>query len=46
MLSNSEQDSIENVLIQTALAIDFPVQFFSTKVFIDTSIVISLIKKN
>ena len=46
MLSNSEQDSIENVLIQTALAIDFPVQFFSTTEFIDTSKVISLIKQN
>ena len=46
MLSNSEQDSIENVLIQTALAIDFPVQFFSTTEFIDTSKVISLIRKN
>ncbi len=46
MLSNSEQDSIENVLIQTALAIDFPIQFFSTTEFIDTSKVISLIKQN
>ncbi len=46
MLSNSEQDSIENVLIQTALAIDFPVQFFSTTEFIDTSKVISLIREN
>lgn len=46
MLSNSEQDSIENVLIQTALAIDFPIQFFSTTEFIDTSKVISFIKKN
>ena len=46
MLSDSEQDSIENVLIQTALAIDFPVQFFSTTEFIDTSRVISLIKQN
>ena len=46
MLSNSEQDSIENVLIQTALAIDFPVQFFSTTEYIDTSKVISLIKEN
>ena len=46
MLSNSEQDSIENVLIQTALAIDFPVQFFSTTEFIDTSEVVSLIKQN
>ncbi len=46
MLSVSEQDSIENVLIQTALAIDYPVQFFSTTEFIDTSRVISLIKEN
>ena len=46
MLSISEQDSIENVLIQTALAIDFPVQFFSTTEYIDTSKVISLIKQN
>ena len=46
MLSNSEQDSIENVLIQTALAIDFPVQFFSTTEFIDTNKVISFIKQN
>ena len=46
MLSISEQDSIENVLIQTALAIDFPIQFFSTTEFMDTSKVISLIKQN
>lgn len=46
MLSVSEQDSIENVLIQTALAIDYPVQFFSTTEFIDTSKVISLIKED
>ena len=46
MLSVREQDSIENVLIQTALAIDFPVQFFSTTEFIDTSKVISLIREN
>ena len=46
MLSNSEQDSIENVLIQTALAIDYPIQFFSTTEFIDTSKVISIIKQN
>lgn len=46
MLSNSEQNSIENVLIQTALAIDYPVQFFSTTEFIDTSKVISLLKAN
>lgn len=46
MLSNSEQETIENVLIQTALAIDYPVQFFSTTEFIDTSKVISLIRQN
>ena len=46
MLSTSEQDSIENVLIQTALAIDYPVQFFSTTEYIDTSKAVSLIKKN
>ena len=46
MLSNSEQDAIESVLIQTALAIDYPVQFFSTTEFIDTSKIINLIKEN
>ena len=46
MLSTHEQDAIESVLIQTALAIDFPVQFFSTTEYIDTSKVISLIKEN
>lgn len=46
MLSNHEQDSIESILIQTALSIDYPVQFFSTTEFIDTSKVISLIKEN
>ena len=46
MLSNSEQDSIETVLIQTALSIDYPVQFFSTTEFIDTTKVVSLIKEN
>ena len=37
MLSVSEQDSIENILIQTSLSIDYPVQFFSTTEYIDTS---------
>ena len=37
MLSVSEQDSIENILIQTALSIDYPVQFFSTTEYIDTT---------
>lgn len=46
MLSTHEQDAIESVLIQTALAIDFPVQFFSTTEYIDTSKVVSIIKEN
>ena len=46
MLSNQEQDAIENILIQTALSIDYPVQFFSTTEYIDTSKVISLMKQN
>ena len=37
ILSVSEQDSIENILIQTALSIDYPVQFFSTTEYIDTT---------
>ena len=46
MLSNHEQDSVESILIQTALAIDYPIQFFSTTEYIDTSKVITLIKQN
>lgn len=46
MLSVHEQDSIESILIQTALAIDYPIQFFSTTEYIDTSKVITLIKQN
>lgn len=46
MLSNNEQDAIENTLIQTALSIDYPIQFFSTTEYIDTSKVIALIKAN
>ena len=46
MLSSSEQDSIENILIQTALAIDYPVQFFSTTEYIDTSKVVFLIRQH
>lgn len=46
MLSNSEQDAVENILIQAALAIDYPIQFFSTTEYIDTSKVISLLKAN
>lgn len=46
MLSDSEQESIENTLIQVALAIDYPIQFFSTTEYIDTSKIVSLIKQN
>lgn len=46
MLSNNEQDSIESILIQTALAIDYPIQLFSTTEYIDTSKVVSLMKQN
>lgn len=46
MLSNQEQDSVENILIQTALGIDYPIQFFSTTEYIDTSKVIEKIKQN
>ena len=46
MLSNHEQESIESILIQTALSIDYPIQFFSTTEFIDTSKVVSLIRQN
>lgn len=46
MLSNSEQDAIENILIQSSLAIDFPIQFFSTTEYIDTSKVVTLLKQN
>lgn len=46
MLSISEQDSIENILVQTALSIDYPVQFFSTTEYIDTTKVISIMKEN
>lgn len=45
MLSNIEQETIEDILIQTALSIDYPVQFFSTTEFIDTSKIVSLIKQ-
>lgn len=46
MLSTHEQDSIESILIQTALSIDYPLQFFSTTEYINTSKVITLIKQN
>jgi len=46
MLSVSEQSAVEDVLMQSALAIDSPIQFFSTTEFIDTSKVVALLKKN
>lgn len=46
MLSVREQDAIENILIQSALSIDYPIQFFSTTEFIDTSKVVALLKNN
>ena len=46
MLSNSEQDAIENILIQTALAIDYPIQFFSTTEYVGTNKITNLIKQN
>lgn len=46
MLSNNEQEAIEDILIQTTLSIDYPIQFFSTTEYIDTSKIISLINEN
>lgn len=45
MLSNSEQEVVESILVQSALAIDFPIQFFSTTEYIDTSKTIALLKQ-
>ena len=46
MLADDEQESIENVLMQTMLALDGPIQFFSTTENIDTSKIIDEIRKN
>ena len=46
MLSVSEQDTIESILIQTALTIDYPIQFFSTTEYIDTSKAVNMMKQN
>ena len=46
MLSDNEQEVIEQVLIQTALTIDSPIQFFTTTEFLDTSKAINIIKQN
>lgn len=46
MLSEKEQNSVESVLMQTVLSIDYPIQFFTTTEFVDTSKVIEIIKQN
>ena len=46
ILSQNEQEAVENVLIQTVLAIDYPIQFFSTTEFIDTSKITSYMYTN
>ena len=46
MLSDEEQEAIENVLIQTALSIDYPIQFFNTSETIDTTKIINMMKEN
>ena len=44
MLSDNEQEAIENVLIQTALSVDYPIQFYNTTEIIDTSKIINIMK--
>lgn len=46
MLSEDEQNEIESILIQTALSIDYPIQFFTTTENIDTSKIINSIRNN
>lgn len=46
MLSDQEQDVIEEILIQTALALDYPIQFLTTTEYIDTTIAINEINNN
>ena len=46
ILSNKEQETIENILIETVLSIDYPIQFFTTTEYIDTSKIIDTIKHN
>lgn len=46
MLSFQEQEAVEDILIQTALSIDYPIQFFSTTEYVDTSEVIKKIRTN
>lgn len=46
MLSDDEQEAIENVLIQTALSVDYPIEFYNTTEIIDTSKIINIMKEN
>lgn len=46
MLSDDEQETIENVLIQTALSINYPIQFYNTTESIDTNKIINEMKNN
>ena len=46
MLSEQEQENIENILMQTALSVNYPLQLFSTTEFIDTSKIVNTMKKN
>lgn len=46
MLSDDEQEVIENVLVQTALSIDYNIQFYNTTETIDTSKIINMMQKN
>lgn len=46
MLSDDEQEAIENVLIQTALSVDYPIQFYNTTEIIDTSKIIKIMNEN
>lgn len=46
MLSDNEQETIENVLMQTAISLDSPIQFFTTTENIDTTEIIKTIKEN
>jgi len=44
ILSEDEKGTVENILIQTALTINYPIQFFSTTEYIDTTQIIDYMK--
>lgn len=46
ILSDKEQRVVESILIETALAVDYPVQFFTTSEFIETTHIIEYMKQN